>query len=133
MKIVEDFPPNYEIIVLALGAQPKALFCYGNIIYNPSKRTITPDLEAHEMIHQEQQGSDIGGWYARYLTDREFRLSQELEAYGRQYLFAKEHVQDKKLLEWAKESMAFALSGESYGNLIGYGEAESKIRNYKIN
>lgn len=131
MKIVEDYPPNYELIKLALGDQPKALFCYGDTIYNPSKRTVTPDLEAHEMIHQEQQGSDIDGWYARYVTDREFRLEQEIHAYGRQWLFAKEHVQDKKLLEWVKENMAFALSGESYGSLITYVEAESKIRNYK--
>lgn len=130
MKIVEEYPPNYELISLTLGAQPKACFCYGDTIYNPSKRNVPLDQEAHEMVHSEQQGSDIDGWWARYLTDKDFRFSQELEAYGRQWIFAKEHVQDKKLLRWAKESMALALSGESYGSLCTYGEAESKIRNY---
>lgn len=131
MKIIESFPPNYNLIVAALGPQPKALFAYNKIIYNPSKRTVTPDLEAHELIHLEQQGEAQDVWYTKYLTNPQFRLEQETEAYGRQYQFAKEHVADKKLLRWALENMAMALSGKEYGSLISFGAAISKIRNYE--
>lgn len=131
MEIVETFPPNIELIELALGKQPNSIFTYSGIIYNPSKRTILRDIHIHEEVHQKQQGENADAWYARYLTDKDFRLECEIEAYGEQYKFAKEHVHDTKLLKWALESMAFALSGKEYGSLVTYGQAESKIRNYQ--
>lgn len=130
MKKIQAYPPNIDVIRTVLHPETGAIFCYGDTLYNPDNRKLSLDVEAHEMVHSEQQGDNPDAWWAKYLSDREFRLDQELQAYGRQWLFAKEHVKDKKLLEWAKESMALALSGESYGSLIAYGEAESKIRNY---
>ncbi len=147
MKEIRGLPPNIEFIRTALpSVPPDALFCYGGIIYNPGGREITPDLELHESIHSRQQGSNPDAWYSNYLTDPVFRLSQEIEAYGEQYAFAKQHIEKvaeqahaegkvlaagkTKLLEWALDSMATALSGEAYGSLLTYGEAKSKIRNY---
>lgn len=130
MKIVETYPPNYDLIVSALGDTGRAIFCYGDTLYNPTKRPISPDIEFHEEIHSRQQGDHPDAWYAQYLTDGAFRLAQEIEAYGEQYLFAKQHVKETKLIRWALESMALALSGKEYGSLISYGAAESKIRNY---
>ena len=132
MKILNQNPPNIDLI-LAAGLKPSkdTVFCYGDTIYNPSGKKLSPDIEHHESIHARQQ-KDIGidEWWRRYLSDKDFRLSQEIEAYGEQYKFAQKYVKDTKLLRWALENMAYALSGEEYGNLISYGEAESKIRNY---
>lgn len=146
LPIREELPPNYELIRMVLSPKPGAIFSYGGIIYNPHKRDIAPDLHIHEAVHARQQGDNPDAWWARYLQDPEFRLEQELEAYGEQYAFAKEHIEAQaqkaaeegkvlaagktQLLRYALESMAFALSGEEYGNLISYSEAASKIRNW---
>ncbi len=130
MKIVNTLPPNYEILSLYLNPPDHAVYCYGDTIYNPSGKKLTPDIEHHESIHSKQQGDDVDGWYTKYLQDKEFRLKQEISAYGEQYNFIKEHIQNSKLLKWGLEKMAEALSSEAYGNLLSYGEAESKIRNY---
>lgn len=130
MKIVKSFPPNIETIRAILEPTPDAVYAYGDTIYNPSGKELSPDIILHENIHSKQQGINPEGWWAQYLADCNFRFKEELEAYGHQYAFAQEHVRNKKLLEWAKESMALALSSEAYGRLCTYGEAESKIRNY---
>lgn len=148
MKTINAYPPNYELIKLAMPATPDdAIFCYGNTIYNPSGRDIPPDQEFHEEIHGKKQ-LEIGvdNWWFLYLEDPAFRLSEELEAYGEQYAFACKHINaaaeiasdegkvlaagKTKLLAYALDSMARALSGPEYGTLVTYGEASSKIRNY---
>ncbi len=133
MIIKETYPPNYKELNQVLGplAPHKPVFTYGDVIYNPFGREITPDIEYHEKIHSKQQGQYPEVWYYKYLYDKKFRLEQEIEAYGFQYLYAKKHVSGK-LLEWVRKNMAEALSGAAYGNLLSYGQAESKIRNYKI-
>lgn len=88
-------------------------------------------------------------WWHHYLIDPEFRLDQELEAYGHQYAFAQEHIRAQEaqanregktlaagmtnLLEHALDSMATALSGPEYGSVIGYAQARSRIRNFAKN
>lgn len=131
MKVIHDYPPNIDLIRAALKPNKEAIYCYGETIYNPSKRTITPDVERHEQVHSERQGDRPDLWYAKYLTDSDFRLQEEIIAYGEQYLFAKEHIKDKKLLSWLREKLAQSLSGEEYGSLLSFGEAEAKIRLYK--
>lgn len=143
-----EYPPNYDLIKAALNPEAHAIFCYGKKIYNPSARELDPSIEHHESIHCKQQGTDIDGWYFKYLTDPAFRLSQELEAYGEQYKYTKRSLEalndamegGKKLvigktdlLSYALDSMAYALSGVSYGGLISFAEARSKIRNYAKN
>ena len=129
MEIIKSFPPNYDIINFSLDPPKHAIYCYGDKIYNPSGRELTPDIEYHESIHSKQQGNNPDLWYNKYLTDKDFRLNQEIEAYGEQYLFIKEHIGDQKLRRWGLEKMALALSGD-YKLGISYGEVESKIRNY---
>lgn len=131
MRTVQAYPPNWDAIKIILKPIGHEIFCYGNTIYNPSGRSVTPDIERHEEVHSEQQGSNPDAWWNKYLSDKTFRLACEIEAYGEQWLFAKENVKDAKLLAWVKENMAMALCGPSYGGLISYGEAESKIRNYR--
>lgn len=132
MKILEENPPNLEMIELVLGKDPNAIYTYGSTIYNPSGRIITKDVEVHEEVHSKQQGDNPDAYIAKYLQDKEFRFQCELEAYSAQWEFIKENVQDDKLKKWLLEKMSFALSGKEYGNLISYGEAQSKIRNYTL-
>lgn len=130
LKISTDYPPNYMDIVSILGEDKNAVYCYGDTIYNPNNRTITADVEIHEEVHSKQQGDTPEIWYYKYLHEPQFRLGQEIEAYGVQYAFAKQFAQGS-LLEWLKDKMAMALSSETYGNIISYRDAEQAIRNYK--
>ena len=131
MKILNQLPPNYELITISdLKPTKDTTYCFGSVIYNPSGKKLTPDIEHHENLHSKQQGDNPDLWWNLYLSDKQFRMNQEIAAYGEQYAFAKEHGVKGKLLEWALDNMAKALSGEEYGSLISYGEARSKIRNY---
>ena len=131
-KYKEDFPPNYQEILKAILDVEKSTtvtFCYGDTIYNPYKLKLTEDLIYHESVHSKQQGDTPDEWWSKYLTDVEFRLSQELEAYGEQYQFVKARTMGK-LTEWVLDRLAEHLAGPLYGNLLNLAQAKSKIRNY---
>jgi len=132
MKILKQFPPNYELLKLTLDPPEHAIYCYRDIIYNPKDRTLTPDIELHESIHSKQQGDNPDIWWNRYLQDQDFRFKQELEAYVKQWQFIKESPLSQKAKRWGLEKMAVALSSD-YKLNISYGEAESKIRNHHKN
>lgn len=129
------FPPNYEMIKLVFPncAEYKPIFAYGDTIYNPFKIEITKDLEIHEEVHSKRQGNNPAEWWGKYLSDREFRLQEEIIAYGTQYAWVSKLDMKTEIKNWLKDQMAQALSSETYGNLLSYGEAESKIRNYAKN
>ena len=147
MEIETTYPPNFDLIktfLPAVAEDKHAIFCYGKKIYNPHSVAVTPDRELHEAVHAEQQGKDPDAWYQKYLTDPEFRLKQELEAYGRQYSFIKKNynemedearkrqktVHASKAVEWGLEKMAEALASDTYGKMLNHNEARSKIRNF---
>lgn len=130
MKTVKSFPPNSDLIQAALTPPPDALYCYGDTIYNPSGKEIPADIHYHEYIHSLQQGDNPDAWWSQYLLDEDFRLDQEIEAYGMQYLFVCKYIDTPAIRKWALDSMSTALSSESYGRLLTYGQASSKIRNY---
>lgn len=137
MTIKEESPPNYLDIVKVFGylTDKKPVFCYGNTIYNPFKVEVTPDLEIHEDTHRQQQSTAPDIWWDKYLTDTTFRLNQEVEAYSKQYQFACKLVDEIKggsrMKKAILESIAKSLSGEMYGNIITYSQAETAIRKYQ--
>jgi hypothetical protein len=135
MKIRKEYPPNYRDIVDALGKPPEhVIYCFGDTIYNPSGKEITADLEIHEQVHSKQQGTAPELWWDKYLNNSEFRLQQEIEAYGEQYKFACKLVDEigggVKMKNWLKEKMAQALSGKEYGGIITQQAAEARIKKY---
>jgi hypothetical protein len=133
MQIKQEYPPNYiEILahIPKVADSTTVTFCYGDTIYNPHKLNLTEDLILHEGVHTKQQGLSPEAWWYKYLRDDIFRLEQELEAYGEQYLFIKSKTTGK-LREWILDKMSEALSGELYGGLLNFAEAKSKIRNYE--
>lgn len=135
MKQKTELPPNYTEIVKSLGTPPDhAIYCYGDTIYNPSGKEITPDFEIHEEVHSKQQGTAPEVWWEQYLSNPQFRLAQEIEAYGEQYKFACKLIDEmrggNRMKKWMLTSMAKALSGKEYGGIIDYNKAETAIRKY---
>jgi len=87
VKYSTEKPPNniYEKCRERFGVDwdKGIIFTYGDTIY--CKSPISDDLKVHEATHIRQQreiGEDI--WWERYLKDKDFRLSQEVEAYKNQ-------------------------------------------------
>jgi len=131
MPVVEDFPPNYNEIKSVLGEHPevKPIFAYGDTIYNPHARELRLDDEVHEKVHCQRQGANPDLWWTQYLYDPKFRLDEEVAAYGSQCAFVKKKV-PRKVYEYFLDQVASALSAETYGGIISFAEARSKIRNF---
>jgi hypothetical protein len=131
MKIEISYPPNYEEIKKHFPELEdfRPLFCYGDIIYNPFGYEVTKDLIIHENVHSKQQGRDVKGWYDKYFNDPKFRIDQEIPAYGEQFRYIKNNF-NYKLQKKFLDHICFSLSGEFYGNMVSFQEAEQKIRNY---
>jgi hypothetical protein len=130
MKIVEDYPPNYEEICkhFKIRNNKYVVFTYGDTLYNPGGGHIAEDLKAHEQVHmQQQQTLGASQWWQIYLADPKFRLVQEVQAYRRQYNFSKIYPRSnrRKLLR----SISQDLSGPMYGNIVNYQTAKDLIEN----
>lgn len=128
MVIVDAYPPNIEKIrkVFNIGNQAVA-FAYGNVIYNPKGVQLSRDLIVHETTHSIQQGGKIEKWWDRYLSDKEFRIMQELEAYTYQYkAFCEDHA-DRNLRSKFLHRIVSDVSGPLYGNMINYKDAQEVI------
>ncbi len=136
MKISASLPPNYKEIVAAFDLsrndQGVPVFTYGDTLHNPSGAPIPVHLMKHEEIHSKQQGYSNHGaaaWWKRFIEDPAFRLEQELEAYGTQYLFARKSFSIRNATQLL-HVLATDLSSPAYGSMLSYGEAASKIRNW---
>jgi hypothetical protein len=129
MKERKAYPPNYAAIKAALPlGTSKPFFAYGSILYNPHKLEIPEDVWIHEATHQAQQqlftSPDL--WWQQYLLDKQFRQSQELEAFAAQYAFIKRlmpRAAKDALFEYAEN-----LSSPMYGLGLTHLKAESMIR-----
>lgn len=135
MHILNERPPNYNELKEAFGFSDRQTiyFTYGNVIYNPHGKSITPDLIRHEETHGEQQGYDpivAKLWWQRYVVDKDWRMEQEGEAYGAQYAFICQQSRDRNLRARHLHEFAKAMCGPLYGNAMGYSDAIVRIREY---
>lgn len=131
MKIVRGTPPNFETIkaVLPDCDRPGVIFTYGDTVYVIGGDTLTPELKAHEAVHIKQQLEYPGGpaaWWAEYLSNRDFRLSQERPAHLAEYMACPSADRNRKAL--ARSAIATRLSSPLYGSLMSYGEALRYLR-----
>lgn len=121
MKIIVGYPPNYLEICAALPAvktSPRAIFTYGNKIYNPGGGKIPQELETHERTHSERQAKiGVKNWWNHYLRDSRFRFDEELLAYQAQYEATYNY--HKKVRRIILNAIAKDLSGPLYGRLVG--------------
>jgi hypothetical protein len=128
VKIKKEFPPNMADIEKVFdleGLSP--IFAYGDTLYNPGGYDIPEDLMVHEETHERQQlGLGPKAWWIKYLNDKEFRLSQEVEAYRAQYAFVKTKY-SRQVRRHLLQQMAKNLSSKLYGNIVNKKEAEYLI------
>jgi hypothetical protein len=129
MKILVDFPPNYQTIKEILDVSDKTIvFTYGDTIYVPFKKRSIPDhVKVHESVHQKQQCGAPAVWWANYLVDKYFRLNQEVEAYRVQYRYFISKNHNLKEQREFLGKIADDLSGKMYGNIISREAAISMI------
>lgn len=130
MKVLYEYPPNYEDICSHIPAVRKSktiVFTYGDTVYVPSGQPLPSDLEAHEQVHIDRQ-SNPAKWWARYLADVQFRLDEELAAYRVQYAYALEHY-TRAYRRMLLTHISKDLSGAMYGKLISRKEAIKLITN----
>jgi hypothetical protein len=123
------YPPNIEDIKKVFKLNDNVIFTYGNTIYNPNRGNIDLALMAHEQTHSIQQGDKVKEWWERYLKDKEFRLSQELQAYQVQYQYYCKAIKDRNQRYRFLNRLAGDLSSEIYGNIISRSEAIKQIAN----
>jgi len=136
------YPPNYDDIVAAFDIKGRhgIVFTYGNVLHNPSRVHVSPDLYAHEETHVRQQAAFQGenpggealpcgarGWWERYIADAAFRLDQEVEAYRAQWAYAKDNMYGRKARRELLAHITKALSGPMYGRIVTAAQAKELI------
>lgn len=131
VEIVREFPPNYGDILAAIPAVAdcKPIFAWGGIIYNPYGIAVDAHLQAHEGVHGSQHAlaGSPQAWWARYLTDAEFRVEQEVEAYRRQLESFKSQSRDRERRHRYAMLCAAHLSSPMYGGLMTQMQAFRRI------
>lgn len=128
MKVLKEYPPNYELLKQVFKIADNIIFCYGDTLYNPSNCYIDPIVEKHEEVHSKQQGDKPDEWWKRYLVDSAFRFCQELEAYQVQYKEIKKKFKDRNMQAKMLNTLASDLSSSNYGNVCSYQEAFMSIK-----
>lgn len=129
MKIVVGYPPIWdELRTLFGGAVERAIFCWGDTIYNPSGQDIPASLIAHEEVHCVRQGDDIEGWWRRYMDAPEFRLAEEIPAHRAEYHAAIRGAANRNERRGTEKMIAARLSRPLYGRLIPLHEARKLIK-----
>ena len=131
MKIVETNPPNgiREACEKKFDlSNSVCIWTFGDTIFNPSKGNIDPFTEAHETVHQIQQGKNPDKWWGIYLDSPNFRFKQELEAYRVEYQTFKKVVKDRNMHARFLHDKALQLSGPHLGSLATIQQAKDLIR-----
>lgn len=129
--ITSDAPPSHiyqrakETFGEKVNFEKGTVFTYGNKIHIFNKDHLANDIPLfhHESVHCRQQmkmGADE--WWEKYFTDKDFRLSQELEAYTRQVKSIKKNIKDRNRRAMYLNAIAKDLSGSMYGNIISLEE-----------
>lgn len=128
IKVVVDYPPIYAEIAARFKVGPRTIFAWGDTIYNPGGGHITRDLIAHEEVHMIQQAGNPEAWWRRYLSDPEFLLSQEVEAYARQYQYICSENPNRNYRFQVLQALAMYLASPMYGNVTTIERAMELIK-----
>lgn len=124
----KEKPPIYEecVKIFDVSWNKGTIFTYGDTIY--CKYKLNNQKLAHEKTHVKQQLQyGISEWWARYFTDKEFRLNQEVEAYINEVNYIKFNernlIKKRELLDKITNDLASSM----YGNLVTFEEAKLLI------
>jgi hypothetical protein len=126
-------PPLFEEIDAAFHIKGRPIiFAWGTTIFNPLGGRITPELMAHESVHGFRQGTDIEGWWRRYIADETFRLEEEIPAHVAEYQeFCKRNVNGRARnnRRLYLHHVASRLASPLYGKMVSYDDARRIIKN----
>lgn len=131
MEIVyNQVPPNYKDIVKAFGFtvkdKPGIVFTYGHKLFIPIGLPPDKHLLKHEETHALQQTAmGIEEWWRKYLSDPNFRVLQEIEAYRAQYRTMGALSLSNRI--GYLDHMAKDLAGPIYGNLFKNKEEAKRV------
>lgn len=131
MKIVYDFPPNYDEIANHFKVKSNTVYTYGESLYSPLVQEIPTHLMVHEQTHVVQQTEGPfkpDEWWKEYIRSKEFRLLQEVEAYHNQYKFYCSEVRDRNMQAKFLYAVALDLASPMYGSIILMTEASKAIK-----
>jgi hypothetical protein len=132
LEVVKEYPPNIDKIDAALHVRKQVgiIYAYGGKIYAPdSSNDLSYDLHEHERVHFQQQerygGSEA--WWDRYLSDVQFRLDQEVEAYRAQLAYVDAHF-GRTSRRHARDYICSTLASAMYGNLVSKKQAAALLQ-----
>lgn len=130
MKEIYEYPPNIDAIRAVLDIPPNGVvFTYGDILFNPDRGYIDGSLWAHEETHARQQMQiGVENWWEEYLTNDDFRLKQELEAYQNQYKHYCSITPNREKRIVFLVRLARDLASPMYGSTISIKEAMEQIK-----
>ena len=131
IKIEQTYPPNYARICdrfPVVRNVPDALFVWDKTIHNPHKIKLLDHVVIHETVHSYQQNGDPETWYAKYFWDTEFRLRQEVEAYGTQFAFILGQGNHRDYNDGILFELTEKLKDPMYDFKLNYMQAELKIK-----
>ena len=132
MSMIFDYSPLFDEIDAAFHVGSKTvIFAWGTDIYNPQRVRVTSELLAHEEIHGRRQGSDIVGWWHRYIEDSGFRLAEEIEAHKAEYMWLITHrkhgnevQRNRNYRRYAASAVGAKLASPLYGKMISLRKAK---------
>jgi hypothetical protein len=130
MKISTNKPPNWSRLTKEFGVHwdSGVIVTYGDTAHTKRVAVMTPDLIAHELVHVIQQ-KELGPikWWEKYINDRDFRLSQELEAYTRQAKWIKNTASMPESEKRMRVEHIWKSMATMYKDMVTYKEAKALI------
>lgn len=127
-QISNEKPKIYDRLQKEFGIDwdKGIIITYGGVIYCKSG-TLSPDLLVHEMVHvKQQEGWDADEYVEKYISDVEFRLQMEIEAYKAQADWLRKNVKDRNKLHRILNHIWISMSS-NYGGMISYSDAQKTI------
>lgn len=129
MRVLKENPPLFEEITKSFPISGRdIIFAWGDTIYCPSGGNIPRQLLAHEEVHGKRQGTDVLGWWGKYLVDPEFRFSEELPAHIAELKCYFEFTKDRNSRAVYLSQCATRLASPLYGGLVKFPAAMKLLR-----
>lgn len=129
MRIVFERPPLFNLInaKFRIAGKP-VIFSWGDIIYNPQRIHIPPELLAHEAVHGRRQGNDIEFWWRAYCAaDPRFRLAEEVLAHRAEYRAILDECDNRHARRTYLKRVAKRLANPIYGSMVSVARARDLI------